>query len=75
MIEAEFDRNVVFTPVLRLKDVEYALRLADEVGVGAPFGAVARDAFRRLLDLSGAARGQESRVIEVARDTKPARRL
>ena len=75
MIEAEFDRNVVFTPVLRLKDVEYALRLADDVGVGAPFGGVAREAFRRLLDLSGAAEEQESRVIEVARGTKPARRL
>jgi 3-hydroxyisobutyrate dehydrogenase-like beta-hydroxyacid dehydrogenase len=75
MIEGQFDRNVVFTPVLRLKDVEYALRLADDVGVGAPFGALAREAFRRLLDLRGAAKGQESRVIEVARGTKPVRGL
>jgi 3-hydroxyisobutyrate dehydrogenase len=66
MIEGEFDRNVVFTPVLRLKDIEYALRLADSLGVATPFGAAARAAFRRLIEL-GAGTQHEARVIEVAR--------
>jgi 3-hydroxyisobutyrate dehydrogenase len=72
MVEAERDQSVTFTPVLRLKDVEYALRLADDVGIGAPFGAAARAAFRRLLEL-GAAQDNESRVIEVARHEPPAK--
>jgi len=68
MIAGDFTRDVTFTPVLRLKDVDYALRLADELVIGAPFGAVAREAFQRLLDL-GAADQHESRIIEVARRT------
>jgi len=69
MIEGEFDRNVTFTPVLRLKDVEYALRLAETQGVATPFGAAARAAFRRLIELGGGAQN-ESRVIEVAREQR-----
>jgi 3-hydroxyisobutyrate dehydrogenase len=72
MVTGDFTHDVVFTPVLRVKDIEYALRLADEVGVGAPFGAVARDAFRRLIALGGGA-DHESRVIEVARGESPPR--
>jgi 3-hydroxyisobutyrate dehydrogenase len=72
MVAGDFTRDVTFTPVLRLKDVEYALRLADELGIGAPFGAVARQAFRRLLDLGGAGQS-ESRVIEVARGEPPSK--
>jgi 3-hydroxyisobutyrate dehydrogenase len=66
MVEGDFERDVTFTPALRLKDVDYALRLADTLGVGAPFGAAARDAFRRLVELGGGAHN-ESRIIEVAR--------
>src|SRR6185295_2250441 len=33
--------NVNFTPALRLKDIEYALRLAKKLGVDCPFGNVA----------------------------------
>jgi 3-hydroxyisobutyrate dehydrogenase len=66
MVVGDFERDVTFTPVLRLKDVDYALRLADTVGVGAPFGAAAREAFRRLVELGGGAHN-ESRIIEVAR--------
>jgi 3-hydroxyisobutyrate dehydrogenase len=66
MIAGDFTQEVTFTPVLRLKDVEYALRLAETVGVGTPFGAVARAAFRRLIDLGGGEHN-ESRIIEVAR--------
>jgi len=66
MVEREFARDVVFTPVLRLKDVEYALRLAETLGVATPFGDAAREAFRRLIEL-GAGAEHEARVIEVAR--------
>ena len=66
MIEGDFARDIVFTPVLRLKDIDYALRLADSLGVATPFGAAAREAFARLIAL-GAAADHEARVIEVAR--------
>jgi 3-hydroxyisobutyrate dehydrogenase len=69
MVAGAFTDNVTFTPVLRVKDVEYALRLADTLGVGTPFGAVAREAFRRVLALGGGA-GDESRVIDVARHSR-----
>jgi 3-hydroxyisobutyrate dehydrogenase-like beta-hydroxyacid dehydrogenase len=52
--------------VLRLKDVDYALRLAETLGVATPFGAAARDAFQRLIE-SGAGDEHEARVIDVAR--------
>ena len=66
MIAGDFKHDVTFTPVLRLKDVEYALQLANELAVGAPFGAVAREAFQRLVALGGGTE-HESRIIEVAR--------
>lgn len=66
MVEGEVNRHVTFTPVLRLKDVDYALRLASSLEVATPFGAAARDAFARLVAL-GAGADDESRVIEVAR--------
>ena len=69
MIAGDFDRDVTFTAALRLKDVEYALRLADTVGVGAPFGAAARNALRRLLELGGGEQ-HEGRIIEVARGSQ-----
>ena len=71
MIEGDFSRNIVFTPVLRLKDVDYALRLAESLGVATPFGDAAREAFARLIAL-GASDDHEARIIEVAR--KPAKR-
>jgi 3-hydroxyisobutyrate dehydrogenase len=66
MIEGEFGRDIVFTPVLRLKDVDYALRLAESLGLATPFGDAARDAFARLIEL-GAGAEHEARVIDVAR--------
>jgi len=66
MLEGEFTRDIVFTPVLRLKDVDYALRLAQTFGIATPFGDVARDAFARLIEL-GAGAEHEARVIDVAR--------
>jgi len=70
MIEGDFTRDVTFTPVLRLKDVDYALRLAESLGIDVPFGAAARTAFRRLVEL-GAGKENESRIIDVARGTAP----
>jgi 3-hydroxyisobutyrate dehydrogenase len=62
----DHDRNVVFTPVLRLKDTDYALQLAQGIGMRAPFGQVAAAQLRRLIEL-GYSRHNESRIIEVAR--------
>lgn len=71
MIEGEFGRDIVFTTALRLKDVDYALRLAQTFGVATPFGDAARDMFTRLIEL-GAGAEHEARVIDVARgQTKP----
>ena len=70
MVEDDHHRNVVFTPQLRLKDVEYALRLARSARIGAPFGRVARDELRQLCALSPQP-VNESRILEVARLQKP----
>ena len=70
MAEGQFTRDVPFTPVLRLKDIDYALRLADNIGIATPFGTAAREAFARLIALGGGS-GHESRVIEIARQPKP----
>lgn len=56
----------IFTPQLRLKDVEYALRFAESCGVASPFGALAQRMFRQLCDL-GLSQESESKIIEVAR--------
>jgi 3-hydroxyisobutyrate dehydrogenase len=58
--------NVNFTPALRLKDIEYALRLALKLGVESAFGAAAAHIYRRLIDL-GFAQDNESRVIDAFR--------
>lgn len=66
IVDGEHDRNVQFTPQLRVKDVDYALRLARKLGIGAPFGTLADAAYRQLCEL-GHANSNESRIIEVAR--------
>ena len=66
MVEGDSDPSVVFTPRLRLKDVDYALRLANKLNLGAPFGLLAADAFRELCNI-GRAEENECHVIEVAR--------
>lgn len=66
MADNDHGENVAFTPVLRLKDVEYALRLARTLGVGTPFGDVARKAFAQMCQ-SGRESANESAVIEVMR--------
>jgi len=66
MVAADHDRNIVFTSALRLKDVEYGLRFARELGIGSPFGALAERIYRQLCDL-GYAHFNESKVMDVCR--------
>jgi 3-hydroxyisobutyrate dehydrogenase len=66
IVEDDHDQNVLFTPQLRLKDVDYALRLARKLDIGTPFGATAREAYAKLCEL-GYAHSNESKIIEVAR--------
>jgi 3-hydroxyisobutyrate dehydrogenase len=71
MIDDDHEHDVVFTPVLRLKDVTYALRLARRLGVGTPFGLQAAREFQRLCEL-GHTNLNESKIIDVARLQTPA---
>jgi 3-hydroxyisobutyrate dehydrogenase len=66
MADDDHDRNVVFTAALRLKDVEYALRLARKLKLEMPIGEQTAALLRRLCEL-GCANLNESRIIEVAR--------
>jgi 3-hydroxyisobutyrate dehydrogenase len=70
MVANDHEQNVVFTPVLRLKDVDYALKFARRLGIGSPFGRLAASQLRRLCDL-GHTRANESKIIEVARLQTP----
>jgi 3-hydroxyisobutyrate dehydrogenase len=66
------EENVIFTPRLRLKDVDYALRLARKLGIGSPFGALSAHLYRKLLAL-GPENINESKIIEIARAQTPER--
>ncbi len=70
MVAGNHDRDIVFTPQLRLKDVRYALELARQLGIGSPFGSQAETAFRQLYDL-GLQDANESAILEVARLQTP----
>lgn len=65
-VAGDHSASVNFTPALRLKDVEYALRLARKLGVPGEFGAVAAAIYRRLCD-HGFGADNESRIIDVIR--------
>lgn len=67
MVTAKSDQSVIFTPKLRLKDVEYALELARTLRLGTPFGQAAARSYRQLNAL-GYGEANESEVIEVARN-------
>ena len=60
------DRDVAFAARLRLKDAEYGVRLVEKLGLGAPLGRAARDAFGALVQ-GGLGELNESKVIEIAR--------
>ena len=70
MAANDHDQDVAFTPELRLKDVEYALRFAQELGIGSPFGDLAARQFRRLIEM-GYGQANESKIIEVSRRSLP----
>lgn len=65
-VTGDHDAAVNFTPALRLKDIDYALRLADKLGADCAFGQLAGRLYRRLCD-SGFAADNESRIIDVLR--------
>lgn len=69
IVDDDHDRNVVFTPLLRLKDVRYALELAAGLGTRVPFGEVAAAQLQQLIDL-GHGQLNESKIVEVARHHK-----
>jgi 3-hydroxyisobutyrate dehydrogenase len=66
MIAGDHKQNIVFSSALRQKDVAYGLRLARELGIGSPFGAVAGSIYDELC-ASGRAEVNESSVIEILR--------
>ena len=65
-VAGDHGANIHFTPALRLKDIEYALRLAKKLGADCPFGEVAADLYRKLC-AQGGGRDNESRIIETLR--------
>jgi 3-hydroxyisobutyrate dehydrogenase len=65
IVAGDHDRNVVFTAALRLKDVEYALRMAGESGLRAPFGELAGSGLRELC-ATGRAQINESSIFDLA---------
>lgn len=65
-VAGDHSGNATFTSALRLKDIEYALRLADKLGVSCGFGQVAEDLYRRLCE-RGSACDNESGIINVLR--------
>jgi 3-hydroxyisobutyrate dehydrogenase len=72
MADDDHKRHVQFTPVLRVKDVQYGLELAQNMGIGSPFSSLACAKFRQLCDL-GFMDDNESKIIEVARAEAPSR--
>ena len=56
----------MFSGNLRRKDAAYGVRLAQTLGVGAPFGRVALDGLDALV-AAGLGDQNESSIIEVAR--------
>jgi 3-hydroxyisobutyrate dehydrogenase len=65
-VSGEHGGAVNFTPALRLKDIEYALRLARKLGMECRFGSTAQQLYRTLCE-RGFAGENESRIIEVLR--------
>ena len=64
MAKGDHDRDITFTGKLRLKDTLYALALVNKLGIEAPFGQTAGDAFRRQVD-DGLGNLSESKIIDI----------
>jgi 3-hydroxyisobutyrate dehydrogenase len=65
-VSGDHGAQATFTPALRLKDIDYALRLARKSGVKCGFGEIAADVYRKLCE-QGFARDSESRIIDMMR--------
>ena len=66
MVAGDHEADVVFSGDLRRKDAAYGVRLAETLGVGAPFGRVALAGLDALV-AAGLGDQNESSIIEVAR--------
>jgi len=66
-IAGDHSTSVNFTPALRLKDVEYALRLARRLDAPQALGEAAAGLYRRLC-AAGFGADNESRIIDVVRN-------
>ena len=66
MAKDEHDVNITFSGNLRLKDVSYALSMADTLGQEATFGRAAKNAFKRLAE-AGFENMSETKIIDVLR--------
>ncbi len=66
-VSGDHGAPVSFTPALRLKDIDYALRLARSLESPGEFGEVAARLYRRSCE-RGHGRDNESRIVEVVRD-------
>ena len=64
----EHDVNITFSGKLRLKDVAYALSMADSLGQETIFGKTAKVAFQRLAD-AGLEDMSETKIIDVLRSS------
>jgi 3-hydroxyisobutyrate dehydrogenase len=64
--EGNHECDILFTPRLRLKDVDYGLALARKFSIGSPFGGLAGEMFRQLCTLHQR-ESNESKIIDVAR--------
>jgi 3-hydroxyisobutyrate dehydrogenase len=67
MRRGDHDRDITFSGRLRLKDARYGVQLTQALGVEAPLGRAAADAFQRLVD-RGLGELNESKVIDILRD-------
>lgn len=66
MVAGDHNRDLAFSGRLRHKDTAYAIALADELGIGVPFGQVALDGLNQLI-ADGLGDLNESAIVEVAR--------
>jgi 3-hydroxyisobutyrate dehydrogenase len=64
--DGHHERDILFTPQLRLKDVEYGLALARKFAIGSPFGKLAGEMFHELCALDHLPTN-ESKIIDIAR--------
>jgi 3-hydroxyisobutyrate dehydrogenase len=66
MADGDHEHDVVFSGRLRHKDADYGIRLADTLGLAAPFGRTALAGLDQLLAI-GLGEANESAIIDVAR--------